>query len=225
MLHLYCIVPRAHPVPDGCAGMEGRAPLVVEAAGLALWATEHERPVAASVEAARVHNGVITAAMDARVTPVPLRFGQTVPDRAAAADHMSEAAARWLTLLDRFAGRAEYGTRVLVDDPDAEQDVHAAKAASGTEYMASLARKQARVAGREDLAGRLAERIARAVGTLATDVRIETPPAGGVLVSIAHLVAWTTADAYHEAMREVREASQDTRFLLTGPWPPYSFVE
>ena len=87
-LHLYCIVPAAHPVPEGCTGIDSQRPFVLEAGGgLAVWASEHDAQVTASVDAVRSHNDVVSAAMDRRVTPVPLRFGQSAPDRTAAIDH------------------------------------------------------------------------------------------------------------------------------------------
>lgn len=224
MLHLYCILSAGRDAPDDCEGLESRRPFGIQAGELVILATEHETPIAASIGAVRVHNAVIAASMNEQMTPVPLRFGQTAADRNAAAESVGGEAERWSGLLRRFAGRAEYGVRVMVEQEDAEQDVHAAKAASGREYMASLAMKQARTAARRTEGERFAGMVAERVGTLADETRVEWGGAEGPVVSISHLVAWTAAEAYHGAMREVREASEDARFLLTGPWPPYSFV-
>lgn len=225
MLHLYCIVPAGHDVPADCLGIEAHAPFAVQAGTLAIWATEHAAPAAPGLDVLRSHNAVVSAAMDRHVTPVPLRFGQTAPDRDSAAERMAEDAVRWASLLARFAGRAEYGVRVLRHVPDAEQDVHPAPTESGTEYMAALARKQAQAAERRDEGERIAGSMAARLGELVDETRAEPSPAGELLITIAHLVAWTAADAYHGAMREIREMSRDTRFVLTGPWPPYSFIE
>jgi hypothetical protein len=224
-LHLYCILPAGHAVPDDCAGIERRRPLAVNAGSHDIWATEHDRAIAPSVDVIRTHNVVVSAAMDRRVTPVPLRFGQSARDREAAVRHVSEEAKRWLGLLTRFAGRAEYGIRAVRDVPPAEQDVHPARAESGTAYMAALARRQAQATQRRTEGERIAEGIASCTGVAAEDTRVEVAPAGDVLVSVVHLVAWADVEAYHGAIREMRETSQTTRFVLTGPWPPYSFVE
>lgn len=225
MLHLYCIVPAGHAIPPDCTGLEGRRPFSVEAGGLGVWASEHHEQLTASLDRLREHNELVTAAMDTRVTPIPLRFGQSSADRAAAADRITADAAKWLELLDRFAGHAEYGVRVLRQVTDAEQDVHAPPVESGTEYMATLARRQAQAAGRRAEGERIAAGIEARIGDLATETRVEYAASGEMRVTVAHLVAWRVAEAYHGAMREVREASQDTRFVLTGPWPPWSFVE
>lgn len=224
MLHLYCIVPAGHTVPDGCEGLQSRRPFTLAAGALAVWASEHETAVAPSIEVVRTHNDVVAAAMTPQVTPVPLRFGQSAADSETAAGNIAEDAAKWLDLLQRFAGHAEYGVRAVRQVPAAEQDVHVPHVESGTEYMAALARKQAQAADRRAEAERIAEIVRSAAGELAADVRIELGKAGSV-VTVACLVAWTAAEAYHGAIREVCEVTQDTRFVLTGPWPPYSFVE
>ena len=225
-LHLYCIVPGAHAVPEHCTGIDSQAPFVLEAgAGLAIWATEHAAPVAASVDAVRVHNDVVTAAMDRNVTPVPLRFGQSAPDRKAAIERVTGDAAKWLDLLERFAGRAEYGVRVVRDVYVTEQDVRAATVQSGTEYMAALAWKRARAAERRSEGERIVRETEARLGAIAVDTRVEYPPAGPVVATITHLVAWTDAGAYHDAAGELHAAVQDARLVVTGPWPPYSFVE
>lgn len=224
MLHLYCIVPAGHPVPVGCEGLESHPPFPLQVGDLAAWASEHQAAVAPSIEVVRTHNDVVAAAMTAEVTPVPLRFGQSAADRETAAAHIAEDPAKWHHLLRRFAGHAEYGVRVVREVRAAEQDVHAPHAESGTEYMAALARKQAQAADRRAEAERIAEIIRSATRGLAVDIRVEPGRAGSV-VTVACLVAWTQADAYDCAIREVCDVTQDTRFVLTGPWPPYSFVE
>ena len=225
-LHLYCIVPAAHPVPGGCSGVDSAHPFVLDAGGgLAVWASEHATPVTASVAAVRMHNDVVTAAMDRTVTPVPLRFGQSVPDRNAAVERVTADAARWHELLGRFAGRAEYGMRVMRDVYETEQDVRAGSVKSGTEYMAALAWKRERAAERRSEGERIAGEIATRLGAIAVDTRVDYPSTGPAVATMAHLVAWTGAERYHDAARELREVLQDARLVVTGPWPPYSFVE
>jgi hypothetical protein len=224
MLHLYCIVPAGHNVPDGCEGLQSSRPFTLDVGPLAIWASEHEAPVPPSIEVVRTHNDVVATAMTQQVTPVPLRFGQAAADRETATAHIADDAAKWVGLLERFAGHAEYGVRAIGQVPAAEQDVHAADVESGTEYMAALARKQAQATQRRAHAERIAEIIRSAAGGIATDMRVEPGKVGSV-VTVACLVAWTAVEAYHGAIREVCEVTQDTKFVLTGPWPPYSFVE
>jgi hypothetical protein len=150
MLHAYCIVPAGHAPQAGLTGCAD-APVQAVPAGprLACWVST--APDAAPDSAMlRDHNRVVAAAMDRRVTPVPLRFGQRFPDATAAAGAIVAHEDRWLGLLDRFAGRAEYGVRVSMPgtgadagDPGTARDVQQRRSASGTAYMAALAARQA----------------------------------------------------------------------------------
>ena len=223
-LHIYCIVPAGHPIPADCLGLDDRRPVAVDAGSLALWATPHDAFIAPSVAALRTHNDVVRAAMTSHITPVPLRFGQWFASRDDAVERVIEDSAKWAALLARFAGRAEYGVRVLRAGPEAERDVHPDSPKSGKEYMAGLARKQAQATSRREDGERIASGLTARLEGLAVDERVEYSPAGEVLVTLAHLVAWERADEYHGVIREFRDAVRDVQFVVTGPWPPYSFV-
>ena len=212
---------------DGMAaqGLEGTRPFTVTAGALGAWASEHDASVAPAIDMVRRHNDVVAAAMTQQVTPVPLRFGQSFESESKASAGVAQDAARWQSLLERFAERAEYGVRVLATGQTTERDVHTAGVESGREYMAALARKQARAADRRGNADRIRAGIEARVAGLAAEERVEHHANGELLVSMAHLVAWRDARAYHEALDSVRDAWPDTRILFTGPWPPYSFVE
>jgi hypothetical protein len=173
----------------------------------------------------REHNAVVVAAMDREVTPVPLRFGQIFPDRDALVSAVGARSSDWLELLGRFARRAEYGIRVARAEADTARDVHPARAESGTAYMAALARRQADESGRREEGERIGRLIRERAGSLITDARLEFAAGARGIVSLAHMVAWNDADAYHALLQNMRSEMTDLRFLYTGPWPPYSFVE
>ncbi|CAN5887724.1 hypothetical protein BH23GEM9_BH23GEM9_00900 [soil metagenome] len=273
-LHLYCIVPAGHETaesgPDGSAGegsgagdelrssragrptgIDGAAVRAVAVDAFACLVSEHpSRPPAATANV-RVHNAVIVAAMDRRVTPVPLRFGQCLDDEAAIRRELESDAARWTRLLADFAGHAEFGVRVsaaadgpgsaangpgsAADGPGsaadesgtaagAARDLHTVTANPGRLYMAALARRQQAASRHRDAAGRIASEIARRAGGLVTDSRMQPLDRRDGLLSIAHMVAWTHVDEYHACMQELRTEMKDLQLLCTGPWPPYSFV-
>lgn len=230
MLHAYCIVPAGHEPAAGLTGCAGEPVQAIAAGGrLACWVSP-ARTAPADAGMLRDHNRVVAAAMDRRVTPVPLRFGQRFPDAPAAAAAIAAGQDRWLGLLDRFAGRAEYGVRVVsvesVDEgpPDAARDVQQQRPASGRAYMAALAARQAADTRRREEAGRIAALLSQCAGPAVVDSSMEVLEEADGVVAVAHLVAWDDADAYHAAMQGARDALQDLRCLFTGPWPPYSFV-
>lgn len=221
-VHVYCIVPPDHAPPPGCTGIDGADVTAIGAHGVALWTSRHDRPPPTATAAIRTHDAVVRAAMDRSITPVPVRFGQWFEDADAAAGLVAADAGRWRTLLERFAGHAEYGVRMSpARDAVAARDVRAAAHGSGTAYMAALAQRDALATERRRAGERVAAVITQRGAGLVTDTRIDT---SGGTVTLSCLVAWEHAEAYTSMIRDVSAASGDVRLLSTGPWPPYSFV-
>lgn len=219
-VHVYCVVPAGLEPPPELRGVGGATVRRVDADTISLWVSEYARAPSADLDAVRAHNDVVAAAMDRQVTPVPIRFGQWFDDAADAAERTAADSERWCSLLDRFAGRAEYGVRVTARDVPA-RDMHTSRPDTGTAYMAQLARHAAGSAHMQ----REAERLARAIAEQAGVIDIRVTDAGEDAASIAHLLAWNDVAAYHSIVEAVGDAESSLQMLCTGPWPPYSFVE
>ena len=230
-LYLYCVLPANAPEPD-VAGLDAAPVHVVRAEGVSVWVGEVEATPRADLARIRAHDRVMRAALDAGVTPVPIRFGQVVADREALAQHLREH--DYGPLLQRVAGALEFGIRILdpeaaaeprgkpeVPDPEGEAGAGAGR---GAAYLRTLAARihegearQARsLAAARDIDGRLAPWV-RESHIEAT----EQPP--GALV--AHLVQTDGVVAYGAQARELADDHPPLRIIVTGPWPPYSFVD
>jgi hypothetical protein len=219
-VHAYCVVPEGRRPAAAQSGVGGAPVRAIAADRIGLWVSDLDRRPVADTATIRAHNDVIEAAMDRAVTPVPARFGQWFEDDSAAVERLRGDEARWVEHLDRFAGRAEWGVRaVTVDEPEAVREMHGPT--PGTAYMERLASREAAAAAQREQAAELAGRIAeRAAGTI---VETHHEVSRGA-ISIAHLLAWNDAPAYHSALEIVRNEYPHFRFLFTGPWPPYTFV-
>jgi hypothetical protein len=221
-LYLYCVLPAGHAPPPALLGIDDAPVAPVTDGDLVLWTSALPRPPVASIEAIQRHNHVIETAMDAAVTPVPLRFGQYVSPAELAA-RVADRRSVWSAALAEFAGCAEYGVRVLEPDrAPAARDVRTAPV-SGRAYLESLARAagldQERRARAESLAATLRARL----GDCIVRDRVDPLPSSHGLASIAHLVRSGSVDAYRHGIDAARAAMPALRFLTSGPWPPYSF--
>jgi hypothetical protein len=221
--HSYCLVPRGRRPDAQLTGLDGAPVFLTDAAHLGVWCSEHAAPPAVDAKSVRTHNRVIESAMSPTVTPVPLRFGQWFDTLERIRNAVDENATAWLALLDRFAGCVEYGLSVAsAATHSAVQDVHRA-AHTGREYMAALARRHAAATQRRVDAEALGGQLQEALASVVVATTVDYPESGG-LVSIAALVARSRAGAYHDTLADLRRSRSDLSFLLTGPWPPYSFV-
>jgi len=141
-------------------------------------------------------------------------------------------------VLDRVAGRVEWGVRVRLDEARAREALAAearqaaAPARSGTSFL--LRKKQEQEASR-DLAGRLRAEVDAGWPDLAAQASeaVRRPPAttpeqgGKVFLDAALLVpAGRTAELEAAVDRfATRVGPKGGEVTLTGPWPPYHFVE
>lgn len=222
--YLYCVLPSDRPPPADVAGLEGRPVRRLEAEELALWASELAGRPSPSVERIRRHNEVVEAAMSEAATPLPMRFGQWFPDREALLSEAAGRAESWARALEEVRGAVEFAVRVL--DPTREVvEPPPANAESGRAYMEGLARRRSEERSSEKRARRLVDELEAHLGPAARRQRWELLPADEGLVSVAHLVNRERTGAYRDRMSTFADDRGELRFRVSGPWPPYSFVE
>lgn len=168
------------------------------------------------------------------VLPMKLFTIFTSDDRAL--EHVRAQRARIAGLVRRVANQQEWGIRVVLDRTLAAAALPkkktAARAGTGISY---LARKKAQRDASSELASRAREAVAALFDRLAArsgDARrraaSELPAQGGpLLLDAAFLVPRTRATTFKALVaREARSLARHGYGLtVTGPWPPYTFVQ
>lgn len=222
-VYAYCVTPLDHE-PLGLEGITGTAVFGAAIGRFGVWFSEMEKPEP-SIEAIQAHNRVIEAAVNNEVTPVPLRFGQWFAEMEALRAPLLEKQDWYVERLAAFAGALEFGMRVA--DPgrrEAAQVVRPATAESGSAYMKQL---QDSVTGAQQQRAE-AERIGSRIGDVMSEIVRESKqedartPHG--ILTVAHLVSRENFQQYHERATSLRAMFPDLRFLVSGPWAPYSFA-
>ncbi len=221
-LYLYCLVP-PECRPAGVRGIADETVVALDLhARVWAWAGPQERAPEVSVAAAERHNGVSLAALAAGVTPIPLRFGQWIADAAAARDALADAE-RLAAALDRVAGAAEYGVRVL--DEAALREVPRERPTTGRAHLESLAARRRSAGAVRERSAPLLSALREAVGGLVREERAREDVRGvRTVLEVAHLVPREAETEYMSGVGALRRRFPALRFLFTGPWPPYSFA-
>jgi hypothetical protein len=250
--YVYCVIASAKPlqgarVPAGLPGMGKVRVLPVDRglhvavadAPLSRYGEDAINRGLADLEwvskAAIAHEAVVESFIGATaVLPMKLFTIFTTDDRAV--DHVRAQRGRIAAVVRRVANHDEWGIRVALDRAQATRASAAAtprKApATGVDY---LTRKKAR----RDAAVELAERAQETVAALydrfaerskqskrrtAGELPVESGP---LLLDAAFLVPRTRSAAFRAMVeREARKLkSHGYDVTLTGPWPPYTFVQ
>lgn len=223
-LYAYCLLPAGRR-PDGdLRGLENAPVEPVELDGLTAWISDLDRSPRPAIEAVRRHDRVIRAAMGGGATPLPLRFGQWFPSRERLAEELGGKREKLRRQLERVSGAVEFGVRIPDDEPE-EDRAGAGRPESGTAYLEAAARRHGSRTRRRERAKTLAAELRDHLGDLVRDDALRELGEAGGGVELAHLVPEEVSDAYREKMAEYRPEAGKAGVRVTGPWPPYSFVE
>ena len=250
--YVYCVIaadrrPRLRRAP---AGLPGAGPVRLLDVDQDLFIAVADLPLARYSEAA-INRGLANLDWIARVAvaheaavesfiasaavlPMKLFTIFTSDERALA--HVRAQRARIAGMVKRVAHHQEWGVRVVLDRTLAAAALPKRTAPPGAGTGAAyLARKKAHRDASSELASRARETVAALFDRLAArsgDARrraaSELPAQGGpLLLDAAFLVPRTRAATFKAlAARESRSlAHQGYGLTVTGPWPPYSFVQ
>jgi hypothetical protein len=248
--YLYCVV-QARNAPDVrrvSGGVPGAGRVTVHAAGRSLWIVVAAVPLEIYGEEAlanalrdlkwvgRVavaHEQVVEQFSRQRAsTVVPAKLFTMFSSDERAVEATRAQARRITALAKRIAGCEEWGVRISRQPRPVERtSVRAERPQSGSAFLA--ARKQARDDTREALRTAAESALAayRALGAIARDVRrrddVPDGAAAPPLLDAVFLVPAPRRTQFKATAKRLaaKGAAAGTQLTLSGPWPPYNFVQ
>lgn len=251
--YVYCLLaarrrPSLSKVPRGPAGV-GRARLLDVAPGL--WLVVADAPLDKYGEesinkglknldwvsrAAVAHERVVEAFIGASAI-VPMKLFTIFTNDTRALEHLASDRARIDAVVKRVTDHVEWGVRVVLERAAVSRKGMSQRqtrdgAASGAAF---LARKKAQRDASIELAARARELVDDLYERLAAQSRLskrrsaaELPVEGGPLLLDAAFLIPTTRSLKFQKLgaRANRDLGrQGYRVSVTGPWPPYSFIQ
>jgi hypothetical protein len=208
-LMLYGIIPSGS-LATPMRGIGGQPLRAVSSAGLTAIVSAQPAAPAADEETLRTYAGTVEA-LGELGTVLPARFGTRLADERAVVEMLRERREALTATAARVRDAVEMGVRVA-----AERGVDSEGgdgSGPGHRYL------RARLEERRH-AEHLADQINSAVGDLARERRVRLSPRPGTLLLGAYLVEADAAATFSERIAGLGERD----LILSGPWPPYSFV-
>jgi hypothetical protein len=168
------------------------------------------------------------------LTVIPIRYGCRLEDPSEAIGLLQENLNEYDALLHELDGLAEMGIQVLLDNSRAGTETHPAAVApesfpqpgrSGGAYLAAkrlyyLSTDRATLRQSE-----LVETLCSPLSGFFVRRKAELPSSTRCgLLSLYFLVPRSSVESFRQAARQLLQKETAT-LLLTGPWPPYNFVD
>lgn len=206
----YCIFASAdapHSAPP--AGVDGLPVAVVSDAGLAAAVSTFSVPMPDPEVSRFIAFENVVEWFHRDRTVLPFRYGCFLENSSRMRAILRERRDEYRELLDRLEGMVEMGIRILRTEAGWRP-----APASGTAY---LALRRSQYAAAEGLADRLCVLLSGAF------VRSHRELSRSDGASVQFLVERGSVTAFREAVRNIR-GNLPGELLLSGPWPPYSFV-
>jgi hypothetical protein len=246
LLWLYGVVGAHVREPPAADGVDGRPVFLHRRGSLAALLSEVPRDqfdedalrtrledLAAVEVLARGHDAVLEAAM-ANDTVVPFRLCTIYSSIGGLNAMLDRETAMLTSTLARLDGMQELGVKAfLLASPGASAREQLPTPESGTAYL-TLKREERQTAEHDreaddtavaEIHARLAERAAAAKLSMPQDRRLSGRDAEMTL-NAAYLVPVDEADAFRELVeRLARDHEARLELEVTGPWPPYNFVD
>ena len=231
-LLLYCIVNASSSPPGEGLGVYGGALRWVSHGGLVAVVSPIAEPsrLAAPTTAELLDYERVIRAHHAVADVVPMRFGSMLADEAAVRAHLDAQQAVYQRALERVAGCVELGVRLLVSPPDSPATPEAPpkqEIRSGASYLKALQRRHSAESRLRDHCAALEQALVSKVAPLCREHRMElAPPRPGepVLCSLYFLVPRGQVPLFHAAL-SANAAGDSTPAAVSGPWPPFNFVD
>ena len=182
--------------------------------------------------AAVAHEAVIASFMPKADAVVPMKLFTLFTSDDRAVEQLRAGWRRVEGVIQRLANHEEWGVRLVFDSTRAPVDATPAVVESGRSYLLTKRREHAASTGRSAGMRKTAGEVLTALRPFARDTRQRpiTPPAdsrGRLLVDAAFLVPRAKAARFQtSAARQAKKiAPAGYALQITGPWPPYSFVD
>lgn len=177
--------------------------------------------VSVNRENALVHAAVVRSVLD-RTTPLPCRFGTLVIESQLRSYITTHKAA----LQTRFAhvrGCVEMSVKIIrelsTNNHNASEEI-----TTGTTFLEEKRRELLGSEANAAEATGISTWLHQQVEDLIKDEQVTMRPSEKLVLAAAHLVERDKIPQYKETVAAARESRPELHFLLSGPWPPYSFA-
>ncbi len=223
-LYVYCLLEGIDALKEPVRGISGVTVDLLKLEDLAALVSDFDTDaVPVTRENAMDHAAVVRSVLN-RTTPLPFRFGTLVTEQQLRS-YVSARKPALETNLALVRGCVEMGVKIIWEiSSDKQQERQEPERGAGATFLAAKRREILGSELRAAQAKEVSTWLHESVCGLTRDEKVNLQPSERLFLAAAHLVERANLKQYREKMAEAREARPDLHFLMSGPWPPYSFA-
>jgi hypothetical protein len=227
-LYLYCLVEGIEVLEQPTLGISGAPVRILQTENLSVLVSDLDvDSVPVTRENALTHASVVRSVLD-RTAPLPFRFGTIVAEQQLQS-YISTHKPALENKLASLRGCVEMSVKIIWKNAAEKQaEMHdktqASEQRAGTTF---LAEKRRQIIGDEHRAAEatgISTWLRDSLSGLIRDEVVTIRPTERLVLSAAHLVERDKIALYRKTAAEICQNRPELHFLLSGPWPPYSFA-
>jgi len=221
-LYVYCLAENVAELTQPVTGISGAKVELIELEGFKVLVSEFDgSSVPVTRDNVLAHDAAVRSVLDV-TTPLPFRFGSVVAEQQLAS-FLSARRAALETKLAQVRGCLEMSVKIIWETDQADIAPEDNELGPGATF---LQQKRREILGGEQRAARAKEVsswLHEQVGMVVKDEQTSLSPTQKLIVAAAHLIKRDRIQQYREQLVEIRKMRPELHFLVSGPWPPYSF--
>jgi len=224
-LYLYCLAEKIDAPAATVVGISGARVDQHNLEGFSILAAEFAGDSSPLVTRDNVlaHAAVVSSVLN-QTTPLPFRFGTVVNDehlRSYLASHKAALEAK----LAQVRGCVEMSVKIIwsTDQEEINASGEAGSEGPGARFLKEKQREIRGSERRTEQANQVSDWLKEQVGTYLQQEDTSLCPTDKLIVAAAHLVRRERLTEYRDRLAEARKTRPELHFLVSGPWPPYTF--
>jgi hypothetical protein len=222
-LYVYCLADAITALPT-LSGVSGARVDVIKVEDFSLLVSEFQGDAAPPVtrENALAHAAVVGSVLN-ETTPLPFRFG-TVPTEEQLRSYITSQRDALEAKLAQVRGCVEMSVKIISNLDDMDIDVaDESTQGPGARFLKEKQRELLGSERRGEEAKQVAAWLKSQVEKSVRQEEVSLCPTEKLIVAAAYLVFREQVAEYRGRLADARKTRPELHFLVSGPWPPYSF--
>ena len=221
-LYVYCLAENVAELNQPVSGISGATVKLIELEGFKLLVSEFDGNAApVTRENALAHDAVVRSVLN-ETTPLPFRFGAVV-NHEHLRSYLSARREALKTKLADVRGCFEMSVKIISNTDQSNTDDNSVAEGPGARFLREKRREILGGERRAEQAKEVAAWLHEQVAEVAREEQVSLCPTQKLIVAAAHLIQRDRTQQYREQLAKARKMRPELHFLVSGPWPPYSF--